>query len=87
MIQITEKEATQIQYITERTQTIDSLIERALNKEFPVRNKELLKEILDELVKMRRLQDRGWEKMGKRYGFDHRKPHFVNWNTMEIKEQ
>jgi hypothetical protein len=58
-----------------------------LSKEFPVRNKELLKEILDELVKLRRLQDRWWEEIGKKYGFDHRKPHFVNWNILEIREQ
>ena len=87
MIQITKKEAKQIQYITERTQAIDSLVERALSKEFPVRNKELLKEILDELVKMKRLNDNWWEEMSKKYGFNNLKSHFVNWNTMEIREQ
>jgi len=58
----------------------------ALEKQRTIKNKELLCAILDEYVKMNRIIDAWWEKMGKKYNFNSTKPHNVDFKSGIIRE-
>jgi len=86
MIKVTEKEIAVIQKASNRKLAIEELVDKVLMKPVVVKNKELLHAIMDEYAKMNRIIDSWWEKMGKKYNFEHTTPHNVNFKTGIISE-
>jgi len=84
MITVTERERKTIQNIIDKKMGIEELLDKLLMKTVPIKNKELLYEILNKYVKMNRLSEIWWEKMGKKYNFDYVQPHNINFKTGNI---
>jgi len=81
MITVNAEEIAIIQKASNRKLAIEELVDKALEKQRTIKNKELLCAILDEYVKMNRIIEAWWEKMGEKYNFDHTMPHNVNYKT------
>jgi len=83
-IEVAAKEIAVIRNATDRKRTINEMLDGLIVRTERLNNKELLHGILEEYVKMNRVIDMWWKKMGEKYGFDYKIPHNVDFETRII---